>query len=118
VAPRFVQYSTASSPGTGGVAGTEPVASTNRSNWSSRPPTSIRPGAVTRASPRTSSIRSDASHFTWPSSVQSLVIQSRQPQISSTSTGPRSACAAPGARFAAARTSTARSIVFVGMHAQ
>src|SRR5438067_1622469 len=115
VAPSFVQYSIASRPRIVGITGTEPVAMTSRSYGSSCPSTSTAPGSRTRPRPRTNSARWPASHSIWRESSRSSTTWSRHQKTRSTST---SGIATPGAWRAAPTSSVARSIVFVGMHAQ
>src|SRR5437588_1212032 len=100
---------------TGGTTGEEPVAITSRSYGSSRPSTVTTPGSATTPSPRTSAQRFDSRKATCEASSRPSTTRSRQRKTSAASSPPT---CKPGACRAAATSSGARSIVFVGMQAQ
>ena len=120
IASWLVQYSTSASPGIGGIAACDPVATTIAvAASSSRSPTSTRPGPVTRPWPRMNRPPFDSKRSTATRSSQSSVASARMRFATGAQSGVAVARPAmPSTRPASASRSAARIIIFDGIHPQ
>ncbi len=107
VASRFVHApSIESSPGIGGIAGSEPPArKTARLASISSSPTRTRRSPTSFPRPRISSILRSSSHGSCASSERPWMISSRRASTAATSSLPVTASAAPGIRLTSASAS-------------
>src|SRR5439155_1306168 len=124
VAARLSHVRISRSPSMGGIAATEPVATTTARSASRRrrvpsgASMSTSRSPTSRPRPRTSVPPAPSSQRTWPASSQWPARLSRLASAASTSSAPVTASAAPGTRRASASTSPGRSSPLLGMHAQ
>ncbi len=114
VASRLVQIPSSSrSPGTGGMKGADPVATTTCSAVWRSPSTSTTPGPPSRPVPRSRVMPFSSSQPAAPASEWSETMKSRHANAAS-----RSSSALAVASRAACTASPGRSSVLDGMHAQ